>query len=170
MYILPLLCNPSVGVLMSEASPKVGASGPSQVSENKKIVGYLRTATARETTAEAMREEIYDYSRQHFGRSCDLMLVDAGVSGMVSARPGLERLFAVIRSGEAGAVVSTDPSRLSRNSRKMLWLLDVFAEHDVSLHCTRTGGMLAVSLLDCVAPLKDVPIRRRRLPVPRPNQ
>ncbi len=52
---------------------------------------------------------------------------DLGVSAGGVARPGFERLLAAICSGEAGAVVSIEASRLARNGRDWHTLLEFCA-------------------------------------------
>ncbi len=52
---------------------------------------------------------------------------DLGVSAAGVARPGFERLLAAICSGEAGAVVSIEASRLARNGRDWHTLLEFCA-------------------------------------------
>jgi len=52
---------------------------------------------------------------------------DLGVSASGVARPGFERLLAAICSGEAGAVVSIEASRLARNGRDWHTLLEFCA-------------------------------------------
>ena len=90
----------------------------------------------RQSTADQLRHNHESRRRQYaladrartLGWS-DVVVIDddLGVSAGGVARPGFERLLAAICSGEAGAVVSIESSRLARNGRDWHTLLEFCA-------------------------------------------
>jgi len=90
----------------------------------------------RQSTADQLRHNHESRRRQYaladrarvLGWS-DVVVIDddLGVSAGGVARPGFERLLAAICSGEAGAVVSIEASRLARNGRDWHTLLEFCA-------------------------------------------
>jgi DNA invertase Pin-like site-specific DNA recombinase len=90
----------------------------------------------RQSTADQLRHNHESRRRQYAladrARSLgwqDVVVIDddLGISAGGVARPGFERLLAAICSGEAGAVVSIEASRLARNGRDWHTLLEFCA-------------------------------------------
>jgi len=96
----------------------------------RKAVVYVRQSTAAQVQSnlESQRRqyELVDEARRHGFRNVDVIDDDLGrsASGMV-ARPGFERLVAGLCSGEIGAVLCCDASRLARNGRDWHHLLEL---------------------------------------------
>ena len=91
---------------------------------------YVRQSTAAQVQSnlESQRRqyELIDEARRLGFRNVDVIDDDLGrsASGMV-ARPGFERLVAGLCSGEVGAVLCCDASRLARNGRDWHHLLEL---------------------------------------------
>jgi DNA invertase Pin-like site-specific DNA recombinase len=94
---------------------------PAAVLTRKAIV-YIRQSTQAQVQSnlESQRRqyELVDVARQRGFREIEVIDEDLGrsASGLV-ARPGFERLVAGLCSGEVGAVLCFDASRLARNGR-----------------------------------------------------
>ncbi len=59
---------------------------------------------------------------------------DPGLSGAaVTGRPGIQRLLAHIKAGKIQVVLVTDFDRLSRNTKDLVSILDLFDKKDVKL-------------------------------------
>jgi DNA invertase Pin-like site-specific DNA recombinase len=69
----------------------------------------------------------------------DERYVDTNVSGMHSARPGLEALFADVESGAINAVVVGYLSRFGRNAKEALENLQRLLDADATLYIAREG-------------------------------
>jgi Resolvase, N terminal domain len=88
----------------------------------RKAVIYIRQSTQAQVQSnlESQRRqyELVDVARQRGFREIEVIDEDLGrsASGLV-ARPGFERLVAGLCSGEVGAVLCFDASRLARNGR-----------------------------------------------------
>jgi DNA invertase Pin-like site-specific DNA recombinase len=87
-----------------------------------------------------------------------LHYADAGVSGVTLDRPALQQLIADCRAGKIGAVITKDPDRLSRDTRQLIALLQIFRSTGVRVeYSTREGqgDTLLESVLSAVAGLGD---------------
>jgi DNA invertase Pin-like site-specific DNA recombinase len=96
----------------------------------RKAVVYVRqsTQTQVQMNVESKRRQ-YDLvqeARRRGFRDIEVIDDDLGrsASGMV-ARPGFERLVALLCAGEVGAVLCADASRLARNGRDWHHLLEL---------------------------------------------
>ena len=65
-----------------------------------------------------------NWARQVGRSNVDLVDDDLGCSGGGTARPGFERLIAAICSGDVGAVLAIEASRLARNCREWHMLIE----------------------------------------------
>src|SRR5690242_8972639 len=96
----------------------------------RKAVVYIRQSTQAQVQSnlESQRRqyELVDVARQRGFREIEVIDEDLGRSanGLV-ARPGFERLVAGLCSGEVGAVLCFDASRLARNGRDWHHLLEL---------------------------------------------
>jgi DNA invertase Pin-like site-specific DNA recombinase len=96
----------------------------------RKAVVYVRqsTQTQVQINVESKRRQydlVQEAKRRGF-RDIEVIDDDLGrsASGMV-ARPGFERLVALLCAGEVGAVLCADASRLARNGRDWHHLLEL---------------------------------------------
>jgi DNA invertase Pin-like site-specific DNA recombinase len=96
----------------------------------RKAVVYVRqsTQTQVQMNVESKRRQydlVQEAKRRGF-RDIEVIDDDLGrsASGMV-ARPGFERLVALLCAGEVGAVLCADASRLARNGRDWHHLLEL---------------------------------------------
>src|ERR1700753_3676365 len=89
---------------------------------SRKAVVYVRQSTQTQVQVhlESQRRQydLVDEARRHGFHNVDVIDDDLGrsASGTV-ARPGFERLVALLCAGEVGAVLCLDASRLARNGR-----------------------------------------------------
>lgn len=97
---------------------------------NRKAVVYVRqsTQTQVQMNLESQRRqyELVEEAKRRGFRDIEVIDDDLGrsASGMV-ARPGFERLVALLCAGEVGAVLCLDASRLARNGRDWHHLLEL---------------------------------------------
>ena len=102
---------------------------PTAVLKRKAVV-YVRQSTSAQVhgNLESQRRqyELADVARQHGFRAVEIIDDDLGLSASGAvARPGFERLVAWLCSGEVGAVLCFDASRLARNGRDWHHLLEL---------------------------------------------
>lgn len=97
---------------------------------NRKAVVYVRQSTQTQVhmNVESRRRqyELVEEAKRRGFRDIEVIDDDLGrsASGMV-ARPGFERLVALLCAGEVGAVLCLDASRLARNGRDWHHLLEL---------------------------------------------
>lgn len=96
----------------------------------RKAVVYVRqsTQTQVQTNLESKRRQydLVELAKRHGFSSVEVIDDDLGRSASGSvARPGFERLVAAVCTGEVGAVLCLDASRLSRNGRDWHHLLEL---------------------------------------------
>jgi DNA invertase Pin-like site-specific DNA recombinase len=102
---------------------------PSELLKRKAIV-YVRqsTQTQVQTNLESQRRQydLVELAKRHGFDTVEVIDDDFGRSASGSvARPGFERLVAAVCTGEVGAVLCLDASRLSRNGRDWHHLLEL---------------------------------------------
>ena len=87
---------------------------------SKKTLLYARVSTDQQSTGlEAQVRALKDYCHLNKIEDFDLF-ADEGISGTKSSRPALDRMMAVVRSGEASCVVVYSFSRFARSTTNML--------------------------------------------------
>src|SRR6202171_3016097 len=97
---------------------------------NRKAIVYVRqsTQTQVQSNLESQRRqyELVDGARSRGVREIEVIDDDLArsASGMV-ARPGFERLVALVCAGEVGAVLCFDASRLARKGRDWHHLVEL---------------------------------------------
>jgi len=102
---------------------------PATVLQRKAVV-YIRQSTAQQVqmNLESQRRqyELVDAARQRGFTNVEIIDDDLGrsASGAVE-RPGFDRLVAALCSGQIGAVLCLDASRLARNGRDWHHLLEL---------------------------------------------
>src|SRR5262249_16049764 len=96
----------------------------------RSVVPYCRSACEPQSGPDTVRSQarvIRRYAERR-GLTVRETYADAGVSGVMLDRPGLQQLFAACRAGKVGTVVAKDPDRLSRDTNQLIALLHLFAE------------------------------------------
>jgi site-specific DNA recombinase len=138
-----------------------------------RLIGYCRVSTEDQSTngvsLEAQRERLEAYAKAH-----DLALLgveeDAGVSGGTAParRPGLARVLAAIRSGEADGLLVLKLDRLSRSTRDILDLVDSSRAQswrlisvDEHLDTGTAAGRLVVTVLAALAQMEREQVSER---------
>jgi hypothetical protein len=94
------------------------------------VVAYCRSACEPQCGPSAVQRQA-DAILGDAQRNVSLIYLDAGVSGRTLERPALQQLIADCLAGTIATVVTQDPERLSRDSAKLLLLLDIFRDADV---------------------------------------
>lgn len=100
-------------------------------------IGYIRVSTQGQAedgvSLTMQRQKIEAYCSLH---DLDLaeVICDDGYSAKSLNRPGVQRLLALVDTGEAEAVIIYKLDRLSRRTRDVLDLVDRFEKAGVSFH------------------------------------
>lgn len=99
-----------------------------------RTVAYVRVSTEKQAdcgvSLEAQQAKIAGYS-QVYGLELVDVIVDAGLSAKTLDRPGLQRALAMLRAGEAQALLVVKLDRLTRSVRDLGQLVaDHFAKED----------------------------------------
>lgn len=132
-------------------------------STTTKAVAYLRVSTTQQAdegvSLEAQRTQAQLYA-QLYGLHLVDVVVDAGVSAKTLDRPGLQRALAMLRTGEAEALLVCKLDRLTRSVKGLGVLLDEFFARPggPALLCVQeqvdtrsAGGRLVLNVLMSVA-------------------
>jgi site-specific DNA recombinase len=125
------------------------------------VVGYARVSTTQQATfgisLEAQAERIRATAEAH-NLILDEIIVDAGESARSLQRPGMERLMALVVSGQVKTVLIANLSRLTRSVSDLALLLERFRKHDValmsvqeSLDTASASGRLVLNILTAVS-------------------
>ena len=100
---------------------------------NQTAAIYARVSSDQQkeqNTIVSQTAALRDYAQaQHYTIPPEWIFEDAGYSGSVLVRPGLERLRDLIAEGAIGTVLVYGPDRLSRNYAYQVLLLEEFARH-----------------------------------------
>ncbi len=105
----------------------------------KKAGVYQRQSTLEQVRENEGSRRYQEGQREHALRlgwsERDIVMIDddLGLSGMTAKRPGYQRLLAMIRRGELGAVLISDVSRAGRDPVEWILFLRLLAAHDVLL-------------------------------------
>jgi DNA invertase Pin-like site-specific DNA recombinase len=113
--------------------------------KTNKAVGYVRVSTEEQAThglsIPAQQEAILAYARM---RGLDLIevVVDAGVSGSrpLGARPGGQKLLALLAEGKASHVIALRLDRLFRNAADCLQTVENWTKRGYVLHLLDVAG------------------------------
>jgi site-specific DNA recombinase len=127
----------------------------------RRVVAYVRVSTEDQATKgvsiDAQEARIRAYATA-MALDVSEVVVDAGESAKTLQRPGLQRILGGVRSREIGTVVVLKLDRLTRSTRDLAELLDLFARVDAalvsvseSLDTTSACGRLVLNLLTTVA-------------------
>jgi DNA invertase Pin-like site-specific DNA recombinase len=125
----------------------------------KRVVAYCRSASEPQGGPSAVQKQAQAILSD-VQRGVSLVYVDAGVSGIAPERPALQQLIADCLAGKIATIVTQDPERLSRDSTKLLVLLDIFREADVRVEFI-TGGERIPFLLTVLSAVSELEKRRK---------
>ena len=94
-----------------------------------RAIGYVRVSGAFQAThgasLDAQRDGIEEYCKNNDIELLRPIIEDAGVSGKEwNARPGIQKLERMVKAGEANMVVCKSLSRLGRNTRELLRIVE----------------------------------------------
>jgi DNA invertase Pin-like site-specific DNA recombinase len=134
---------------------------PKARTENRRTVAYVRVSTEDQATdgvsLDAQEARIGAYAIA-LGFEVSEVIRDAGASAKSLQRPGMLRLLDGVRFGEIGRVVILKLDRITRSTRDLATLLDVFAASDAALvsvsehlDTASAAGRLVVNMLGVVA-------------------
>ena len=130
--------------------------------DTTKAVGYIRVSTDKQTdrgvSLEAQCAKLEAYAALYDVALVEV-IVDAGVSAKRLDRPGLQRALAMLRRGQAQALLVAKLDRLTRSVKDLGTLVeDYFSSDDITLLSvadnidTRTAaGRLVLNVLGSVA-------------------
>jgi len=131
------------------------------VAPDRITVGYVRVSTedqAREgVSLDAQEARIAAYGAA-LGFEVSEVVRDAGISAKSLDRPGMARILDGIRRREIGRVIILKLDRVTRSTRDLAELLELFASNDAALvsvsehlDTASAAGRLAVNMLGVVA-------------------
>jgi len=126
-----------------------------------RVVGYCRVSTEDQATngvsLDAQRARIEAFAVAT-GLVLEDILVDQGVSAKTLARPALGAILDGVRAGAIGTVIVLKLDRLTRSTRDLAELLDLFARSGAalvsvseSLDTGSAAGRMVVNMLGVVA-------------------
>src|SRR5436309_2636548 len=99
-------------------------------------IGYVRVSTDRQAelgvSLEAQEAKIRAMATIHSAELLEV-IVDGGESAKSLNRPGLQRLLALINSGQVQAVIVAKLDRLTRSVKDLCNLLELFEKRKVAL-------------------------------------
>ncbi|MCC6363152.1 MAG: recombinase family protein [Bryobacterales bacterium] len=99
-------------------------------------IGYIRVSTNKQAdkgfSLEAQRERIQAMAVVQQAELLDIV-VDAGESAKDLKRPGMERVLAMVATGQVATVIIAKLDRLTRSVRDLADLLELFQRRGVSL-------------------------------------
>ncbi|WP_404380423.1 recombinase family protein [Knoellia locipacati] len=102
------------------------------VSDRVRVVTYARVSTAEQVeTGTSLPDQRRRLAAAVTARAAVLVehFDDAGVSGVLDSRPGLDRLLARVGAGGVDAVMATKIDRISRSAVGLLNLVEKLREH-----------------------------------------
>ena len=126
-----------------------------------KAIGYARVSTDKQAdrgvSLEAQTEKIRAMTVVHGAELADI-IVEAGESAKTLNRPGMQRLLALVDSGEVNAVIVAKLDRLTRSVKDLCELLERFEKSGValisvaeSLDTSSAAGRLVLNIMTAVS-------------------
>jgi site-specific DNA recombinase len=126
-----------------------------------KAIGYARVSTDKQAdrgvSLEAQTEKIRAMTVVHSAELADI-IVEAGESAKSLSRPGMQRLLALVDSGEVNAVIVAKLDRLTRSVKDLCELLERFERRGValisvaeSLDTSSAAGRLVINIMTAVS-------------------
>ncbi|MCY9806090.1 recombinase family protein [Lentilactobacillus senioris] len=132
----------------------------------KRVAGYVRVSTMEQAaegySLAAQRQQIQEYCDKEEGRQLVNVYADEGISGKsISKRPAIQELLQDAKQHKFDVVVVWKNSRLARNTRELLEMLDIFDKNGVNFVSLSEGisrdtpvGRFAFTLLGTVSELE----------------
>jgi len=129
--------------------------------QNRRIVAYIRVSTDDQAvngvSIDAQKARLSSYAAA-MALDVSEIVVDAGESAKSLQRPGLQQILAGVRSYEIGTVIVLKLDRLTRSTRDLAELLELFGRVDAalvsvseSLDTSSAAGRMVVNMLGVVA-------------------
>lgn len=129
--------------------------------QNRRIVAYIRVSTDDQAvngiSIDAQKARLSSYAAA-MALGVSEIVVDAGESAKSLQRPGLQQILAGVRSREIGTVIVLKLDRLTRSTRDLAELLELFGKADAalvsvseSLDTSSAAGRMVVNMLGVVA-------------------
>lgn len=126
-----------------------------------KAIGYARVSTDKQAeqgvSLEAQTEKIRAMAVVHSAELADI-IIEAGESAKSLSRPGMQRLLALVDSGEVNAVIVAKLDRLTRSVKDLCELLERFERGGValisvaeSLDTSSAAGRLVINIMTAVS-------------------
>src|SRR5215472_707625 len=126
-----------------------------------RVIGYARVSTDKQAdrgvSLEAQTEKIRAMTVVHSAELADI-IVEAGESAKSLNRPGMQRLLALVASGEVNAVIVAKLDRLTRSVKDLCELLERFERRGValisvaeSLDTSSAAGRLVINIMTAVS-------------------
>jgi site-specific DNA recombinase len=124
-----------------------------------KAIGYARVSKEadRGVSLEAQTEKIHAMAVVHSADLADI-IVEAGESAKSLNRPGMQRLLALVDSGEVNTVIVAKLDRLTRSVKDLCELLERFERRGValisvaeSLDTSSAAGRLVLNIMTAVS-------------------
>src|SRR6202521_2995244 len=126
-----------------------------------RVIGYARVSTDKQAdqgvSLDAQTEKIRAMALVHDAELIDI-IVEAGESAKSLNRPGMQRLLALIDSGEVQTVIVAKLDRLTRSVKDLCDLLDRFERRSValisvaeSLDTSSAAGRLVLNIMTAVS-------------------
>jgi DNA invertase Pin-like site-specific DNA recombinase len=124
-------------------------------------IGYVRVSTDKQAdrgvSLEAQTEKIRAMTVVHSAKLADI-IVEAGESAKSLNRPGMQRLLALVDSGDVNAVIVAKLDRLTRSVKDLCELLEQFDRRGValisvaeSLDTSSAAGRLVLNIMTAVS-------------------
>ncbi len=109
---------------------------------HKIIVGYCRSASARDGDTSAVDEQ--KRKLEYFAKKYNFVIarfyVDVGVSGVTLERPALKQLISDCEVGKVQMVLVADLERIARNTTLLISALDKFQNLGIQVLCINKNG------------------------------
>jgi site-specific DNA recombinase len=126
-----------------------------------KAIGYTRVSTDKQAdrgvSLEAQTEKIRAMTVVHTANLAEI-IVEAGESAKSLNRPGMQRLLALVDSGDVNAVIIAKLDRLTRSVKDLCELLERFDRRGValisvaeSLDTSSAAGRLVLNIMTAVS-------------------
>ena len=126
-----------------------------------KAIGYARVSTDKQAergvSLEAQTQKIRAMTVVHSAELADI-IVEAGESAKSLNRPGMQRLLALVDSGEVNAVIVAKLDRLTRSVKDLCEVLERFERRGValislaeSLDTSSAAGRLVLNIMTAVS-------------------
>jgi site-specific DNA recombinase len=126
-----------------------------------RVIGYVRVSTDKQVdrgvSLEAQTEKIRAMTVVHSAKLADI-IVEAGESAKSLNRPGMQRLLALVDSGDVNAVIVAKLDRLTRSVKDLCELLERFEKSGValisvaeSLDTSSAAGRLVLNIMTAVS-------------------